>query len=163
MPALFTVTLPLLSYFHLMPYIYHHLPLFPVRFVYKEPVVWPQHSASARLSRKIILNSTSLFAAQRRAPSQLRNNEPKKRDTGAFSLLKLSLHRMASASHIHNPASVLGIITRARSSNQSLHAWRRCIRSPNSCWSLNNQVAHCSGELIILVQVTQEIIQRKES
>ena len=52
-------------------------------------------------------------------------------NAGVFSLLnKLSLHRMASASHIHKPASVLGIITRARSSNQSLHAWRRCIRSP---------------------------------
>ena len=47
-----------------------------------------------------------------------------------FLLNKLSLHRMASASHIHTPASGLGIIIRARSSNQSLHARQRCIRSP---------------------------------
>ena len=60
-----------------MPYIYHHLPLFPVRFAYKEPVVWPQHSASARLSRKIILNTTSLFAAQRRTPSHYAQVERK--------------------------------------------------------------------------------------
>ena len=53
MPALFIVALPLLSYSHLMYYIYHHLPLFPVRLVYKQPVIWPQHLALAWLLRKI--------------------------------------------------------------------------------------------------------------